>query len=451
VNNITDGVKDLLGEPKKAILKLSTPMMIAMLVQTFYNIADGFWVAGMGADALASVGLFFPFFFIIIALSVGIGVGGSSAISRRIGAGHKEDADNTAEHAIILGFIVSIILISGFPFLDEIMRAFSGSNDKVAGMAIGYSRIMFLGSPILIFSNIASAILRGEGNAKRSMYGILTGSILNVILDPLFIYVFGMGVTGAAIASVLSMAISSLLFVYWMFSKKATYLDISINNFKYNRRILSEIMSVGIPSTLAQLSMSISMIVLNKIVVFVGETDGIAVFTSGWRIVMIATTPILGMATGVTAVTGAAYGAKNKEKLRTAYLYAAKSGVFLELFIASFILLFAKQISHIFTYSEGAARISEELIRFLKISTFFYPFLPFGILTSAMFMGVNKGMQSLIVTIIRTFLFQVPLAYILGTYFNFGLTGVWWGIVLGNVFSTFITFTWGFKTVSRIL
>lgn len=164
---------------------------------------------------------------------------------------------------------------------------------------------------------------------------------------------------------------------------------------------------------------------------------------------MIATTPILGMATGVTAVTGAAYGARNKEKLKTAFLYAVKTGLFLELLIASFVLLFAKQISHIFTYSEGAARISEELIEFLKISTFFYPFLPFGILTSAMFMGINKGMQSLIVTIIRTFVFQIPLAYILGGYLGFGLTGVWWGIVLGNVFSTFITFTWGLKTVNH--
>jgi putative MATE family efflux protein len=450
-NNITEGVKDLLGEPKRAILKLSTPMMVAMLVQTFYNIADGFWVAGLGADALASVGLFFPFFFIIISLAVGIGVGGSSAISRRIGAGNKKDADNTAEHAIILGFVVSIIIsIFAFPFLGRIMTSLSGGNEKVAGMAISYSKIVFLGTPILIFSNIASAILRGEGNAKRSMYGILIGSILNIILDPIFIYTLRLDVAGAAIASVLSMAISSLLFIYWMFSKKITYLDISINNFKYNRRILSEILSVGIPSTLAQLSMSISMIILNKIVVFVGETDGVAVFTSGWRIVMIATTPILGMATGVTAVTGAAYGARNKQKLKTAYLYAAKSGVFLELFIASFILLFAKQISHIFTYSEGAARISEELIRFLKISTFFYPFLPFGILTSAMFMGINKGMQSLIVTIIRTFVFQIPLAYFLGSYLGFGLTGIWWGIVLGNVFSTFITFSWGFKTVNRI-
>jgi putative MATE family efflux protein len=451
-SDLTKGVQDLLGEPKKAILKLSSPMIIAMLVQTFYNIADGFWVAGLGADALASIGLFFPFFFIIVSLSVGIGVGGSSAISRRIGAGHKKDADNTAEHAIILGFIVSIIIVTAiFPFLSKIMKGFSGGNEKVTSMAIDYSRVVFLGTPILIFSNIASAILRGEGDAKRAMYGTLTGSILNVILDPIFIYTFKMGVTGAAIATVLSMVISSLIFAYWMFSQKVTYLDISINNFKYNGRILGEILSVGIPSTLAQLSMAISMIILNKIVVLVGQTDGVAIFTSGWRIVMIATTPILGMGTGVTAVTGAAYGAKNKEKLKTAFFYAVKSGLFLEVFIAAIVFLFAKEISHIFTYSKEAARISEELIRFLKTTTLFYLFLPFSILTSAMFMGVNRGIQSLIVTIIRTFLFQIPLAYILGAYFNLGLRGVWWGIVGGNILSAFITFFWGIKTVNKIL
>jgi len=449
---ITKGVKDLLGEPKKAILKLSTPMIIAMLVHAFYNIADGFWVAGLGADALASVGLFFPFFFIIIALGMGIGVGGSSAISRRIGARNKKEADNTAEHTLILGFIVSIVIsISAFPFLDDIMRAFTGSNEKVAEMAINYSKIFFLGTPILIFSNIAGSILRGEGDAKRAMYGILIGSILNIILDPIFIYYFGLGVSGAAIASVFSMAVSSLLYIYWMFSKKDTYLDININNFKYNRKILNEILSVGIPSTLAQLSMSISMIILNKIVVIIGTTDGVAVFTSGWRIVMVATTPILGLATGVIAVTGAAYGAKNKEKLKTAYLYAVKSGIFLEIFIAILVFFFTKEISFIFTYSKEAARISEELVRFLKISTLFYLVVPPGILTSAMFRGVNRGINSLIVTIIRTFVFQIPLAYILATYLGWGLTGVWWGIVLGNVIATIFTFTWGFRTVNRIL
>jgi len=451
-DNVTKGVKDLLGEPKKAILKLSTPMMVAMLVHSLYNIADGFWVAGLGADALASVGLFFPFFFIILSLGMGIGVGGSSAISRRIGAGKKKDADNTAEHTLILGFTVSIIIsICGFPFLDEIMRAFSGGNEKVAEMAINYSKIFFLGTPILVFSNIAGSILRGEGDSKRAMYGILMGSVLNIILDPIFIYYFGLGVSGAAIASVFSMAVSSLFYIYWIFSKKDTYLDISIKNFKYNRRILNEILSVGIPSTLAQLSMSISMIILNKIVVLVGDTDGIAVFTSGWRIIMVATTPIMGLATGVTAVTGAAFGASNKEKLKIAYLYAIKWGIFVELLIAFIVFFFTKEISYIFTYSKEAARISDELVRFLKISTLFYLAVPPGILTSAMFRGVGKGLNSLIVTIIRTFVFQLPLAYILAAYLDWGLTGVWWGIVGGNVIATIFTFTWGFRTVNKIL
>jgi len=283
------------------------------------------------------------------------------------------------------------------------------------------------------------------------MYGILMGSVLNIILDPIFIYYFGLGVSGAAIASVFSMAVSSLFYIYWIFSKKDTYLDISIKNFKYNRRILNEILSVGIPSTLAQLSMSISMIILNKIVVLVGTTDGIAVFTSGWRIIMVATTPIMGLATGVTAVTGAAFGASNKEKLKIAYLYAIKWGIFVELLIAFIVFFFTKEISYIFTYSKEAARISDELVRFLKISTLFYLAVPPGILTSAMFRGVGKGLNSLIVTIIRTFVFQLPLAYILAAYLDWGLTGVWWGIVGGNVIATIFTFTWGFRTVNHIL
>lgn len=447
---MTKAVEDLLGEPKKAILKLSIPTIIAMLVQTFYNIVDGFWVAGLGTDTLAAVGLFFPFFFIITSLGVGIGVGGSSAISRRIGARKKKEAENTAEHTIILGLVVSIIIsILGLVFVEKIMIGLSGKAEKVVKIAITYSRVIFWGTPFLIFSNIGSAILRGEGDAKRAMYGILIGAILNIIMDPIFIYTFKMATLGAAIATVLSMMISSLFLINWIFRKKITYLDISIKNFKYKKEILWEILQVGVPSTLAQLSMAISMLFLNKIVVLVGTTDGVAIFTSGWRIVMIATTPILGMATGVIAVTGAAYGERNKEKLKTAYLYSIKSGALLELFIALIIFLFAKEISSIFTYSRESIRISDELIRFLRISTLFYLFLPASILTSAMFRGINKGLYSLIVTIIRTFLLQIPIAFFLSFCIKMGLQGVWWGIVLGDILSSFITFSWGLKVVNH--
>ncbi|MEA1993320.1 MAG: MATE family efflux transporter [Euryarchaeota archaeon] len=449
-DEVTEGVKDLLGEPKKAILKISVPMMIGMFVQSLYNIADGFWVAGLGADQLAAVGLFFPFFMIIMALGAGIGVGGSSAISRRIGERNKEDADNTAVHTIILGIIIALVFsLPVLPFIDNIFNSISGDGN-VGDMAADYARILFAGAVALIFSNIANAILRGEGDAKRAMYGLMLGSGLNIILDPIYIYGLDLGVVGAALATLTSMIVSSCLFIYWLFIKSDTYVDITFKDFTPNKGILKEILSVGVPSSLAQLSMSIAMVFLNKIVILAGGTDGVAVFTSGWRIVMLGVVPLIGMAVGVTAVTAAAFGAKDKEKLRTAYLYALKIGVLIELGLAVLIAIFAHQVAYIFTYSEGAARISSELVKFLRITAIFYPTVPLGMLTSAMFRGVAEGTRSLIVTILRTVIFQLPVVYLLGITFGFGLSGIWWGIVLGNALAVSITFLWGRVTIDEV-
>jgi putative MATE family efflux protein len=448
---MTKGVKILLGDPKKAIIKLSVPMMLAMLLQAVYNIADGIWVAGLGADQLAAVGLFFPFFIIIVALGAGIGVGGSSAISRAIGAGNKKIADNTAEHTILFAFTVSLILsLAALPFTGQLFNSLSG-NGEVGRMAADYARILFGGSSILVFSHIANAILRGEGAAKKAMYGLALGSILNIGLDPLFIYGFGLGVVGAAWATLVSIFISALLLSYWIFFQKKTYLHITFKDFQLNMGILKEILSVGFPSSLAQISMSAAMIILNVVVIQAGGTDGVAVFTSGWRIVMLGTIPLLGMATGVVSVTGAAFGARNKEKLKTAFLYSIKIGVLIELAVGILVVMFAGQISYIFTYSKEASRIKEDLISFLQITAVFYPAVPLGMLTSAMFRGVGKGTRSLIVTVMRTIILQVPVCYLLGITLGLGLIGIWMGIVIGNVAAVLVTFTWGKYTVDHIL
>ena len=320
--HLTKGVKILLGDPKKAILKLSAPMMLAMLLQALYNIADGVWVAGLGADQLAAVGLFFPFFIVIVALGAGIGVGGSSAVSRRIGERNKKVAENTAAHTFVFAIAVALVIsLAVLPFTGRLFRSLSG-NGEVGRMAAEYARILFAGAAVLVFSHIAGAILRGEGAAKKAMVGLALGSCLNIGLDPLFIYGFKLGVVGAAWATLISIAISAALFSFWLFFQRKIFLRITFRNFKLNMGILREILSVGFPSSLAQLSMSAAMIVLNVVVIQAGGTDGVAVFTSGWRIVMLGTIPLIGMATGVVAVTGAAFGAKDKEKLRTAFLYA---------------------------------------------------------------------------------------------------------------------------------
>jgi len=449
--HMTKGVKILLGDPKKAILKLSAPMMLAMLLQAVYNIADGIWVAGLGADQLAAVGLFFPFFMIIVALGAGIGVGGSSAVSRRIGERNKKAADYTAAHTIVFAIGLSLVISMGaLPFTGELFRSLSG-NGEVGRMAANYARILFAGTFILVFSHIANALLRGEGAAKKAMYGLALGSCLNIVLDPLFIYGFKLGVAGAAWATLISITISAVLFFYWLFIQKKTYLRITFYDFKLDMRILKEILSVGFPSSLAQLSMSAAMIVLNIVVIQAGGTDGVAVFTSGWRIVMVGTIPLMGMATGVVSVTGAAFGAQNKEKLKTSFLYAVKIGVLIELGIGILVALFAGHISYIFSYSEKSSRIQDDLINFLRITAIFYPAVPLGMLTSAMFRGIGKGTRSLIVTILRTIILQVPMCYLLGITFGLGLNGVWTGIVAGNVAAVGITFPWGKYTVEHVI
>ncbi|MBN2199562.1 MAG: MATE family efflux transporter, partial [Candidatus Aminicenantes bacterium] len=232
---------------------------------------------------------------------------------------------------------------------------------------------------------------------------------------------------------------------------KKTYLRITFKDFKPNMGILREILSVGFPSTLAQLSMSAAMIVLNLVVIQAGGTDGVAVFTSGWRIVMLGTIPLMGMATGVVSVTGAAYGAKNKEKLKTAFLYAVKIGVVTELSVGILVALFAGPLSYLFSYSKDASRIQEDLTVFLRITSLFYPVVPLGMLTSAMFRGIGKGMRSLIVTLLRTIILQVPISYLLGIPLGLGLNGVWLGIVIANVAAVSVTFYWGKHTVEHVI
>lgn len=447
---ITSGVKTLLGDPKKAVLKLSGPIIIGMLVQSLYNIADGIWVAGLGSDALAAIGLFYPIFMVIISLAVGIGVGGSSAISRKIGAKNKNMADSAAVHTLIIGLATGIILtIFMFPFLKEIFLS-TGARGKVIQMVLGYGHILVGGAVILVFTNIATGILRGEGDTKRAMYAMVLGSGLNIILDPIFIYTFKMGIVGAAWATLVSICVTAVLLIFWLFVKKDTYVEIKVLQFKFNWSITKEILRVGVPSSFAQLSMSIAMFILNYIIVKVSGTDGIAVFTSAWRIMMFGVIPLLGIAMGVTAVTGATYGARDIEKLDTAYLYAIKLGFLMEILVSVLILIFAHPLAFLFTYSKSAAHISGYLVTAFRILAWFLPTVPLGMLTSSMFQGIGRGENSLAVTIFRTIIMQVFFAYFFGITLKLGLVGVWWGIVVGNVIASIVAFVWGKFTIKEL-
>ncbi|UCG30390.1 MAG: MATE family efflux transporter [candidate division WOR-3 bacterium] len=445
----TEGVKTLLGNPRKAIIKLSIPMIVAMSVQTIYSFVDAIWVSGLGPDALSAVGFFFPFFFMIIALSTGLGVGGGAAISRRLGAQDKPGADNVAAHSMVMLLIASISVTLPFFFLAGEIFARMGAG-RVAPLAATYARVMFLGTIIIFFAHVTSALLRAEGDVRRAMYAMIGGAGLNIILDPIFIYTLHLGVAGAAWASIISMSVSSSMLFYWVCIKHDTYVAIRLRGFRFSRNIIGDILRVGLPASIMQITMAFSVFLLNLIAVRVAGTDGVAVFTTGWRVAMFASLPLLGMATAVVSVSGAAFGAREFNKLDTAHLYALKAGIIIELLVASITFIFAGTITSLFTMTKEAARISDDLIVFLRTMCVYYPAAALGILSSAVFQGIGKGIYSLIVTMVRTIVLVAPLAYLLSIHMNMKLPGIWWGIVAGNTIGGVIAFTWARYTIRRI-
>jgi putative MATE family efflux protein len=437
----TWGVQTLLGNPKKAIVKLSLPMIAAMSLQTLYSLVDALWVSGLGPDALSAVGFFVPFMFMMIALSTGLGVGGGAAISRRIGAGDKAGSDQVATTAMVLMLISSLVFT--LPFFILASRIFTAMGaGPVTPLATSYARIIFAGTLLFFFSNVVGSLLRAEGDVKRAMYAIVLGSALNIVLDPIFIYTLKLGVPGAAWATLISAGVSALFLFYWTCIKKDTYVAFCLRGFTFAKNILNDILKVGIPASFQQLAMALTAFFFNLIAVKVGGTDGVAIYTTGWRVVMVGVLPLIGIAMAVVSVTGAAFGAKDYKKLDTAWRYAVKIGFFIELAVAALTFLFAHQIAWLFTSTAEGLRIRAEMVNFLRISCVFYPTVSFGMLSSSMFQGTGKGVNALIVTVFRTILLAVPLAYLFAIVLKWNLTGLWWGIVAGNISGALIAFTW---------
>jgi putative MATE family efflux protein len=446
----TEGVRTLLGDPKKAMIKLSIPMIIAMLVQTAYNLFDAIWVSGLGADALAAVGFVFPIFFMVLGLSAGLGVGAGSAISRRIGANDKEGADSVAVHSFVLLVIISIALtIPLFIFAPQIFEAIGAG--RTTGLAVDYSRALFIGTIILFFSNVANNILRAEGDAKRAMWVLVIGSVLNIFLDPIFIYTFDMGIAGAAWATVLSFSVSAGMMLYWFLHKKDSYVSFRFKGFRFDRAIIKDILQVGLPASVQQFSMSLTAFIMNLIILMVSDTDGVAIYSTGWRVISIAIVPLIGIASSVTPLTGAAFGAKQYPKIRVTHEYAIRIGLVIEVLIAGSIYLFAPQITSVFTLSSDAARIGDGLIVFLQIASLFCPGVAWGMMSSSTFQGVGKGMNALAATILRTIVLTSLLAYLFGVVLGYGLEGIWWGLVLANLTGSLVVYTWARAFITRLI
>jgi len=450
LSNDSSNVDVMLGNPKQALLRMSVPLIVSLLISSFYNLIDAAWVSGLGADALAGVGFFTPIFMVLVGFGNGLGAGASFAISKYIGEEDKVKADNASIHSILLDIIVSLILtIVLLVFLNPILRIMGAG--QTISYAIDYGMVLLMGSIFIILSNALYGIFRGEGDSKRPMYAMIASAILNIVLDPIFIYTLNLGVRGAAIATLISAVFVIMILIYWFYVKKDTYLKPDLSNFDFNKSISRDIINVGIPASIQLLNNAFFAAVFSALLVYVGSTDSVAVYSTGWRIVIITTTPLLAIGTALISVIAANYGAKNYKNIQIVHRYAMKVSLVIAIVVMILTNLFASDIASVFATSGSSARISAELTSFIAWIVIYYPTMAVGVPSTYVSQGIGKGITAMFQTIMRETGFTIFFAVLFAVVLNYGVWGAWMGIVLGEIVSNNLTGVWADWQIRKLI
>ena len=438
------------GNPEKAVKTLAIPIMISMLLTASYNIIDGIWVAGLGQAAIAGIGFVTPIFMILNGVSVGLGSGATSSISRFVGAKNHEGANKSAAHALLIFLVASIILTAILLLVQEpLLRAYGASGQNLAE-GIKYGTPLFAGLIAFMFGNGGSGILRGEGDMKRAMYAMIVSVVLNAILDPIFIYVLGLGSAGASLATIVSALGSASVILYWLLVKKDTYVNVSLRQFKFDSKIAKDILKVGIPASMDMFMMSLAVSLYLVFISTIGGEYGIASFTSGQRLYLFAIMPLTAIGSAVAAVSGSAYGAKNGDYLSRAHLYGVKFGIAFGTAVTIILVAFAPQLATLFAYTKETAVLVPEITRFLRIASLCLPLTGAGMTSSFMYQGIGRGTISLMWTIIREVIFTVTATYTLGIILGWGLVGIWVGLALGRTLASILNFAFARFTIRKV-
>jgi len=449
----TKDVETLLGDPKKAILAIAIPTTVALVAQSAQSLIDAMWVSGLGTDALAAVGIFFPLFFTILGVSTGIGIGAASAISKRVGAGNKAEADRTAAHAMVIaligGAVTTLVILL---FLEPILRVIgSGASEATIQYCIEFALPIVIFSFVFMMTGVLSNALRSEGAAKRSMYVLVMAAIINLIIDPFFIYGYGLGwgMMGAAAATVIAESISMTVMLYWYFVKKNLYLKFRFKGFKFDVSIIKDIFRVGIPASFQMVIISVVSVFMNLLLLKAGGDSGVAVYSSDWRILSVLTIPMMGISIGIVPVCAAAFGARRFDKVKIAYTYALKISILSMIVICAATVILAPQMVYLFTYDPATEYLRGGMAQFLRIAALMLPFMAMGTVAESLFQSLGMGLKSLTSTIFRNFL-MIPICY-LAMILTTGLTYIWWGVTLSEVIASSFVIVWSFFVLRIII
>ncbi len=426
---------ELLGSTSipKALLAMGIPTMIGMLVNAFYNLVDAYFVGGLGESQMGAISVVYPLGQVVVGLGLLFGNGAASYISRLLGRGDKENADKVASTALYSSVSVgAVIIIISMVFLHPILKLL-GATDSILPFAATYAGIYIVSCIFNVFNVTMNNIVTSEGAAKTTMCALLTGAVLNIALDPLFIYVFDLGVAGAAIATAISQVVSTCVYLTYIFRKKSVF-HFRVKDCTYTKENISEIFKIGIPTLVFQILTSVSISLINNAAGDYGDSAiaGMGVVT---RLISMGSLSVFGFIKGFQPIAGYSYGAKKFDRLReaikTSILWSTAFCVIFGVVLA----LFPTAIVSRFTKSDAEMiRIGAASLRANGISIMLFGFYT---VYSSLFLALGKGREGFILGACRQGICFIPVILFLPMVR--GLNGIMYAQPIADVLSAVIT------------
>jgi putative MATE family efflux protein len=439
-------LESFLESPTKALWSLAIPIMFGMGIHTLYNMVDMIFIGRLGGDAIAGVAFNMPLFFLMLGLTMGLGSGVTASIARYIGNNNKVNADNSAEHALVMAGAIAVVFTIAGLVLGKDLLAKLGAEGIILELAWDYLYVIVAGLPFMIFSGFFRSILAGEGDMKLPMLVAGFGTILNIILDPIFIFKlenyggigFGLGIKGAALATVVCQGIVFLIFVYMLFVKKHAYITFNLRDFSPSKVILWDIIKVGIPASLSMVIMALGQGVFNKILIHY-SSQTVAAYQVAGRLDMLIFLPIFSIAGGLTTLVGMFYGAREIEALKSIVKYGISRSFFITVCSSAFVYFFAPAFSALFTQDKEIIEVS---VGFLRLMTLVYPFVAIAISCGRVMQGLGKGIPVLVITTVRVLGISAPLALYFSFVLHKSVEWNWYAMMISTSIAFTIAVTW---------
>ncbi len=419
----------------KLIWEFSIPAITGTVVMSLYNVVDRIFIGqGVGPLAISGLTLTFPFMNVLLAFGMLIGAGAASRISITLGEGEKEKAEKILGNAFVLTFLITgtIVLLS-YIFMEDLLYLFGGT-EKTISYAIDYMKIIIPGNVLAALFFGLNNIIRASGYPKRAMYSIVVAALLNVILDPVFIFALDMGIKGAAIATVISYFVGSVWNLSHFFGKD-TNIVLRKKYFKLDKKIIKSIISIGMSPFSMQLAASLVIIIINNTLLRHGGDLAVGAYGILFSVIILIIMLIIGLNQGTQPIVGYNYGAKLYSRMFATLKLSAIIATIITVTGFLVFILFPKAVVSIFTTDEQLQNIAANGLR---ITVLMFPVVGFQIVVANFFQSIGKAKIAIFLSLTRQFIFMIPCLLILPEIY--GLNGAWASLTVSDGLSTFVSF-----------